>query len=219
MSSTVYRPPVQSSTRQAVPSYPQIVKIMNLVRKEVEIIEIEDELKADPVIAYRLMTYINSSAMGLPREIKSFRQVITYLGYHQLYRWLTMLLVTADRSAARSATGENAIIRGRFMELVGKVHFHKPQADDLFVVGVFSLLDVLFGEPMEKLLEPLHIANTMRDALIRRDGPYMPLLLLAEAIEKADEARIETIHKALSIDIETIHDTYTDALSWAEKFA
>ena len=217
MTSTVDRPPTQSPTRQAVPSYPQIVKIMNLVRKEVEIVEIEDELKTDPVIAYRLMTYINSAAMGFPREIKSFRQVITILGYHQLYRWLTMLLVTADQRAGRSAIGMNAIIRGRFMELIGKVHFGKPQADDLFVVGVFSLLDVLFGEPMEKLLEPLNIASTMRDALVRRDGPYMPLLLLAEAIEKADEARIETIHKGLSIDIETVFDTYADALAWAEK--
>ena len=217
MGSTTDLTPAQSATRRAVPSYPQIVRIMNLVSKEAEIAEIEDQLKADPVISYRLMTYINSAAMGYPREIKSFRQVITILGYHQLYRWLTMLLVTANPRAGRSATGMNAIIRGRFMELLGIVHFGKPQADDLFVVGVFSLLDVLFDEPMEKLLQPLNIAATMRDALIKRDGPYMPLLLLAEAIEKADEERIDIIHRGLRINIETVHDTYTDALAWAEK--
>jgi EAL and modified HD-GYP domain-containing signal transduction protein len=208
----------QASARRAVPSYPQIVRIMNLVRREEDIAEIEDQLKSDPVISYRLMTYINSAAMGFPREIKSFRQVITILGYHQLYRWLIMLLVTADQRAGRSVTGMNAIIRGRFMELLGKVHFGKPQADDLFVVGVFSLLDVLFDKPMEVLLEPLNIAATMREALVKRDGPYMPLLLLAEAIEKADEARIDTIHRGLCIDIETVYDTYADALAWAEKF-
>ncbi len=217
MTSTVERTPSQTSSQQAVPSYPQIVRIMNLVRKEAEIPELEDELKADPVISYRLMRFVNSAAMGFPREIKSFRQVITILGYHQLYRWLTMLLVTADQRAGRSSAGMNAIIRGRFMELIGKVHFGKPQADDLFVVGVFSLLDVLFGEPMEKLLEPLNIAATMREALLKRSGPYMPLLLLAEAIEKSDEERIETIHRGLGINIETIHDTYSDALKWAEK--
>lgn len=217
MTSTMERTKPQTATRQATPSYPRIVRIMNLVRREAEIPEIEDELKADPVISYRLMRYINSAAMGFPREIKSFRQVITILGYHQLYRWLTMLLVTADQRAGRSAAGLNAIIRGRFMELVGKVHFGKPQADDLFVVGVFSLLEELFGEPMEKLLEPLNISATIREALLKRDGPYMPLLLLAEAIEKADEARIDTLHRGLSINIETVHDTYSDALAWAEK--
>lgn len=102
----------QSGSGRAVPSYQQIVIIMNLVYKEVEIAEIADQLKADPVISYRLMTYINSAAMGFPREIKSFRQVITILGYHQLYRWLTMLLVTADHRAGRSVTGMNAIHRG-----------------------------------------------------------------------------------------------------------
>ncbi len=217
MTSTTDVSRTESVAKQPVPSYPQIVRLMNLVRKEAEILEIEDELKADPVISYRLMRYINSAAMGFPRQIKSFRQVITILGYHQLYRWLTMLLVTADQRAGRSAVGMNAVIRGRFMELLGKVHFGKPQADDLFVVGVFSLLDVLFGEPMEKLLQPLNIADSMREALLKRDGPYMPLLLLAEAIEKADEARIETIHKGLHINIETVHDTYSDALTWAEK--
>jgi EAL and modified HD-GYP domain-containing signal transduction protein len=217
MTSTTDLSRTQSTTRRTVPSYPQIVRIMNLVGKEVELAELEDELKADPVISYRLMTHINSASMGFSREIRSFRQVITIIGYHQLYRWLTMLLVTADQRAGRSAIGMNAIIRGSFMELLGKVHFGKPQADDLFVVGVFSLLDVLFGEPMDKLLQPLNIAGTMREALLKRDGPYMPLLLLAESIEKADEARIDTIHRGLHISIETVHDTYTDALAWAEK--
>ncbi len=206
-----------TTARRTMPSYPQIVKIMNLVRKEEEIAEIEDQLNADPVISYQLMTYVNSAAMGFPREIKSFRQVITILGYHHLYRWLTMLLVTADQRAGRTVTGMYAIIGGRFMELVGKVQFGKPQADDLFVVGVFSLLDVLFDQPTDKLLEPLNIASTMRDALIKREGPYMPLLLLAEAIEKADGARIDTMHRGLRINIETVHDTYADALAWADK--
>lgn len=206
-----------SASAQAAPSYPRIVRLMNLVRSEAELPQIEDELKADPVISYRLLRYVNSAAIGFPRRIRSFRQVVTVLGYHQLYRWLTVLLVTADQRAERSAAGLNAIIRGRFMELIGKVHFGKPQADDLFVVGVFSLLDVLFGESMEALLQPLDIGDAMRDALLRRDGPYMPLLLLAEAIEKADETRIDTIHRGLRIDIETVHDTYSDALAWAEK--
>jgi c-di-GMP phosphodiesterase len=217
MSSALTETRKDSTTARAVPSYPQIIKIMNLVRAEAELVQIEDDLKADPVISYRLLTYINSAGMGFSHEIKSFRQAITILGYYQLYRWLTMLLVTTNPRDGRSTTGVNAIIRGRFMELIGKIHFGKAQADDLFVVGAFSLLDKLFGEPMETLLEPLTISRSMRDALLKRDGPYVPLLLLAEAIEKADESRIETIHQALGMDIIVIHDAYNEALEWAEK--
>ena len=53
MSSTVDDTRTGSATRRAAPSYPQIVRILNLVRKEVEVAEIEHELKADPVITYR----------------------------------------------------------------------------------------------------------------------------------------------------------------------
>lgn len=217
MTSAVTEASKDSSLSRPVPSYPQLIKIMNRVRAEAELVEIEDELKADPVIAYRLMTYINSAAMGFSHEIRSFRQAVTILGYYQLYRWLTMLLVTASPRDGRSAVGINAIIRGRFMELIGMVHFGKPQADDLFVVGAFSLLDKLFGEPMETLLEPLSISTSMRAALILREGPYVPLLHLAEAIENADEPRIEAIQQALGVDIIVVLDTYKEALSWAEK--
>lgn len=218
MTATAHLDQTRPALRQAAPSRLQIVRIMDLLSQEADLFEIEDQLKADPVISYRLVIYINSAAMGFPREIKSFRQVLTLLGYRQMYRWLTMLLVTADPGARRSATSVNAIVRGRFMELLGKANVSDLQADDLFVVGVFSLIDVLFGEPMDKLMQPLAIAEPMRDALVRRDGPYMPLLLLAEAIEKADEARIDTIHRALRISIETLYDTYAEALAWSEKF-
>ena len=69
MTSTTDVSRTESVAKQPVPSYPQIVRLMNLVRKEAEILEIEDELKADPVISYRLMRYINSAAMGFPRQI------------------------------------------------------------------------------------------------------------------------------------------------------
>lgn len=207
----------QTASQQAAASYPRIVSLMNLVRKEAEIPELEDGLKADPIISYRLMRYVNSAAMGFPREIKSFRQMITIVGYHQLYRWLTMLLVTADQRAGRSPVSLNAIIRGRFMELMGHIHFGKPQADDLFVVGAFSLLDALFGAPLEKLLAPLNITETISEALLQRKGPYLPLLKLAEAIENADEAGIDALHRELGVEIENVHYTYSDALAWAEK--
>jgi EAL and modified HD-GYP domain-containing signal transduction protein len=197
-----------SRTARAMPSYPQIIKIMNRVREEAELVQIEDDLKADPVISYRLMTYINSAGMGFSHEIKSFRQAVTILGYHQLDRWLTTLLVTTNPHDGRSATGVNAIIRGRFMELIGKVHFGKAQVDELFVVGAFSLLDELFGESMETLLDPLTISRQMRDALIRRDG-----LCAAAAAGRGDRECRRAAHRdpapGLGIDIIAI-DAYNE---------
>lgn len=212
--------PLRSDTSQgrAVPSYPHIIRALNLVRDEAEIDGIEQEMKSDPVISYRLMMYVNSAGMGFPRQIKSYRQAIQILGLHQLYRWLVRLLVTADPSDRGSAVGRNAIIRGRFLELVGKENPAVPSSDDLFVVGAFSLLEVLFGEPMEVLIADLRMSDAVRDALVRREGPYAPLIRLAEAIELADEPRIAAAMDEMpELPIDLIFETYQQALEWAEK--
>jgi c-di-GMP phosphodiesterase len=205
------------AVRPAAPSYAQIIRLMNRVRGEAPMDEVEDDLKADPVIAFRLMTHINSAGMGFPRHINNFRQAVTILGYHGVYRWLAMLLVTADQSDGRSGLARNAIVRGRFLELIGKVQFDGARAADLFVVGTFSLLDGLFGETMQKLVGELSIAYEMRQALLSRDGPYGPLLELAEAIERADEAHIDRFQAQLEISTGIIYDTYTQALEWADQ--
>jgi len=203
--------------QRALPSYPHIIRALNLVRDEADVAELEEELKADPVVSYRLMLHVNSVGMGFPRQIKSYRQAVTVLGFHQLYRWLVTLLVTADPSDRGSAIGRNAIIRGRFMELMGQAHFRDSPPDDFFVVGVFSLLELLFGEPMQVLIGDLRIGEPVRAALVDRQGPYAPLLALAEAIESAEESAIAAAMEILpALPIEAVFEAYEKALTWAE---
>lgn len=207
-----------ASQSRAVPSYPRIITALNLVRDEAEIEDIEQEMKSDPVISYRLMMYVNSAGMGFPRQIKSYRQALQIVGLHQLYRWLVRLLVTADPGDRGSAIGRNAIVRGRFLELVGKSHPEALAADDLFVVGAFSLLDALFGEPMELLIADLRVNDDVRQALVGRQGPYASLLRLAEAIELADETAIAAaMGNVPELPVDLVYETYRQALEWAAR--
>ncbi|HEX7813131.1 MAG TPA: HDOD domain-containing protein [Burkholderiales bacterium] len=218
MSSQTTPARLESPTSRAVPSYPHIIKALNLVRDKVDSAGIEEELKADPVISYRLMMYVNSAAMDFPRQITSYREAVSVLGFSRLYRWLVRLLVTADPGDRGSAVGRNAITRGRFLELLGAAGGGKDSGDDLFVVGALSLLEVLFGEPMPVLLKDLRISESMRLALIETAGPYGPLLRLAEAIERTDEPRIAAAMDELPhLPIDLIFDSYEEALNSVEK--
>ena len=207
----------QTQVRSAAPSYAQIINMMNLVRSEAELDEIEEALKVDPVISYRLMTQINSAGMGFPRQVRSIRQAITIFGYHGLYRWLAMLLVTADPQDGKSIIGRMAIIRGRFLELIGRTPADPRRGDDLFVVGTFSLLDNIFGEPMEKLLNNLSISYVMRQALVSRDGPYGLYLLLVEALELGDESQVEGFCSMLDLSRESVNELHASAMDWADR--
>jgi EAL and modified HD-GYP domain-containing signal transduction protein len=203
------------AAKPIAPSYALIIRILNLVRNEAELPVVENQLKQDIALSYRLMRYINSAGMGFPSQITSYRQAVTILGYHELYRWLTLLLLTADPNPAHNEVVKASIVRGRFLELIGKLRWQRAQADDLFVVGIFSRLDELFGQTMEDVLEPIRIGDDMRAALLDRSGPYGELLALAEALEDSDGDMRGSIEGRLGLEHPAVDDAYETARSWA----
>lgn len=203
------------SAKPIAPSYALIIRILNLVRNEADLPAVEAELKQDIALSYRLMRYINSAGMGFPSQITSYRQAVTILGYHELYRWLTLLLLTADPNPVHNEVVKASIVRGRFMELLGKLRFQRAQADDLFVVGIFSRLDVLLEQPMETILEAIRISDEMRDALLSRSGPYGELLALAEALEESNEDSRGSIEGRLGLEPPAVDEAFQTAQTWA----
>lgn len=203
------------SAKPIAPSYALIIRILNLVRNEAELPAVEAELKQDIALSYRLMRYINSAGMGFPSQITSYRQAVTILGYHELYRWLTLLLLTADPNPAHNAVVKASIVRGRFMELVGKLRFQRNQADDLFVIGIFSQLDQLLEQPMDTILEAIRISDDMRDALLHRTGTYGELLALAEALEDSNDDSRGSIEGRLGLEPPAVDEAFQTAQTWA----
>jgi EAL and modified HD-GYP domain-containing signal transduction protein len=203
------------AAKSVAPSYALIIRILNLVRNEADMPVVENELKQDIALSYRLMRYINSAGMGFPSQITSYRQAVTILGYHELYRWLTLLLLTADPNPVHNDIVKASIVRGRFLELVGKLRFQRAQADDLFVVGIFSRIDELFGQPMATVLEAIRISDDMRGALLDRSGPYGELLALAEALDGSDGDVRGSIENRLGLEPPAVDDAYETARSWA----
>ncbi len=209
------KPDARGPQKPVAPSYALIIRVLNLVRNEADLPVVENELKQDVALSYRLMRYINSAGMSFPTRITSYRQAVTILGYHELYRWLTLLLLTADPNPAKSEIVKCSIVRGRFMELIGKLRLQRREADDLFVVGIFSRLDELFGQPMETVLESLRLSDDMRDALVSRRGAYGELLSLAEALEQENPSRGE-LEGLLGLEQPSVDEAYLTARSWAD---
>lgn len=198
------------------PAYAVVLDILNLVSRKAEVKEIEVAFKHDVALSFKLLRYINSVGFGLSSEIQSIRHAITILGYDQLYRWLTLLMVTAGENSAPPALMKTAIIRGRLTELLGASYFSKQERDNLFIVGVFSMLDAMLEMPMEAALEKVNLPDNVTEALLNRAGIYGPFLQLAEACEGADLEKIHTLAESLIMDPDTVNKCHIDALSWAE---
>lgn len=202
------------SAKKLMPGHAQIVRLLNLVRNEAPIKDIEAALKQDVALSFKLLRYINSAGFGLLAEVQSFRHAVTMLGYDKLNKWLSLLLVTASKDPGAPAIMQAAIVRGRLMEQLGQGFFDKSELDNLFIVGAFSLLDVLLGAHMEAVLAEMHLPEAVCDALTGRGGIYMPFLELARASE-ANPKLLAIQAEGIGVTAQTVNRAQLTAISFA----
>jgi EAL and modified HD-GYP domain-containing signal transduction protein len=211
-----YAKPENISSKVINPSFDGVLHLLNLVSQEAENKDIENGFKRDTTLSYKLLRYINSVGFGLSCEVQSIGHALTILGRNQLYRWLTLLMVTAGNNSSSPALMKTSITRGRLTELLGEPFFEKRDRDNLFVVGVFSLLDVMLKVPMENILEKLQLPETIVDALVERQGIFGPFLKLTEACEDANNEEILEMAAMLQLKPEKVNQCHMEALAWTE---
>jgi EAL and modified HD-GYP domain-containing signal transduction protein len=196
----------------------RVMELLNLAINRAEIGEIEQALKRDPALSYKLLRYINSAANGLLQPVRSLGHALMVLGYDQLYRWLTLLLFASGEPDFRTlALMKNALVRGRFTELLGRERLQPRERDGLFIVGVFSLLDALLNVPMAQAIANLKLPPEISQALLKREGIYAPYLELALASEEGEERILETYAAACGISAREINEAHAQALLWADQ--
>lgn len=215
-----FNEPGVEAGRALSPNYANIAALMQLARDNAPVAKLEQVLKRDATLSFRLLRYINSAGFGLSCEIQSFRHAIAVLGYQNLYRWLALLLVTAARQNAAPALVTTAIGRGRLAELLAEGLMAREEADNLFIVGAFSLLPAIMRTPMDKLVEQIPLGEPIVDALFHREGPYGPFLRLVELLESpgADTAGAVTeLASLLGLTTRSLNQRQLEALAWAEN--
>lgn len=198
------------------PTQSVILQLMQMVQNNDDVPKLESVLKRDPALTYKLLRYINSAGFGAGREVQSLRQAIALLGYAPLYRWLVLLLATASTSGYSPVLMETAVVRGRLAELLGLVSLGKGEGENLFVAGMFSLLDRLIGLPMKDVLETIQLPDEVVRALVEREGKYGPYLALAEACE-LNSNLVASLADTLGLTPEEVNQAHLSALAWAQS--
>jgi EAL and modified HD-GYP domain-containing signal transduction protein len=143
----------------AQPDMQVVVELIHRVDNEESIDRLENTLKRDPSLAFKLLRYINSPAFGLRVEISSFRHAIMLLGYQRLKRWLALLLATASKDVNLRPIMFAAVRRGLLMEELVAGSGDEEMRNEVFICGVFSLLDRMFQESFAKLLGSIPVPS------------------------------------------------------------
>jgi c-di-GMP phosphodiesterase len=194
-----------------------MVELIRRVDAEEPIEQLETVLKRDPSLAFKLMRYINSPAFGLRVEISSFRHAIMMLGYKRLKRWLALLLATASKDANMKPVMFAAVRRGLLMEELVRASGDEEMRNEMFICGVFSLLDRLFHQPFSELLGNIPVPERVYQALADGSGPYQPYVALVHAIENESLFDFREAADALMMSVSEVNRAQLRALTAASQ--
>ena len=178
---------------------------------------IEDVLRRDVALSYKLLRMVNSAAVG-GRDIWSIGHALRLLGREQVARWLGLLLVTdGAKEGVRGELMHLALVRARMCELLADASGVPRARGPLFLVGMLSLLDQLLETPMQVLAESMELATDVRMALLKREDFYGAVLGLVEAYEQGWWERVDALAPNVGVGPVTLAPLYLDALAWATE--
>jgi EAL and modified HD-GYP domain-containing signal transduction protein len=185
--------------------------VTTLQNEDFSVDEVERLVSQDVAISFRVLRCINSSYYNLPRKVDSIRQAIVILGLDNLRQLCTLVALQGfdDRPPSLFV---NAMTRARMCEQLGRLRGAKD-VGPYFITGLFSMLNVLVGMPMQDILKELPLARAVTQALLEGKGDLGEALQCARAYERAawKTAAFEGISPQL------IRAAYVDAVFWAEE--
>jgi EAL and modified HD-GYP domain-containing signal transduction protein len=210
-------PPPKAVGAQAA-SRALALRLVQLVTADADTHEIEALLRKDPNLSYHLLKLVNSLGVGTGRRVTSFSQAILILGRAQLRRWLNLMLFSSREGDHRSAMLlARVAVRAHAMEALARaLGEDRQQQEQAFMAGMFSLLGVLFGMPLEEVLRPLAISPAVQQALLEHGGPLGSLLALLESAEAGDAAALAARLQGLGLAHEDFNRLLIDAHLWMQ---
>jgi len=211
---------IQSGNVKARAGQPDMQTMVQLIRQvdaEEPIEKLENTLKRDPSLAFKLMRYINSPAFGLRVEISSFRHAIMMLGYKRLKRWVALLLATASKDVNLKPVMFAAVRRGLLMEELSRASGDEEMRNEMFICGVFSLLDRMFQQPFPELLGNIPVPERVYQALAEETGPYQPYVQMVRAIENESLVDFREAAEALMMSVSEVNRAQLRAFTAASQ--
>lgn len=215
------RPEIISATKLPAVTT-TLLDALRRIRQDADAQEIEHAISRDAGILYRILRYAASIGFGGGEAPKTLTAAILRLGRRNLQRWLTLELYASahDVNIAAGSLLDLANYRAELMSiLAGATGLRHEAIDEASAVGCLSLLDALFGRPMEQIIDGLSLPIMITDALIHETGPLGGLLALTRALEREENEAIADLCSRIGLNETTLPELQARALEQQARFS
>jgi c-di-GMP-related signal transduction protein len=180
---------------------------------------IEQLLKREPSLLYRLLRYLNSPLLGLHTEIHSIRQAISLLDENEFRRWVSIFAVVSMSSGKPPELVRTALTRGYFCEEFSSAAGLGEKKSSLFLMGLLSITDALLDKPIGEVLRSVPVPQEVKTALVGGENRFHDVYELLLALERAEWTQLSSYAQRLGCKEESIPDSYKVALQKASAVA
>ncbi len=204
---------------------PQLVKqrvmpanklvVLNVLSKlqdpELDVKDLEAVLAQDITLSYKLLRYINSAAFSLRSEVESIRDAVVLLGLINIKHWISLILMSKVVENKPKELIVTALVRGKMCELLAKKY--KPDiAPQMFIIGLFSVLDALMDTPMIELLDTVILSMPIKLALLDMEGEHGEIY---QQVLFYDQHQWDKIDSS-KFEIGALTEAYLASVQWAD---
>lgn len=182
---------------------------------EFDVEELALKIKHEASLTFRLLRYLNSAAFGLRAEVHSVPHALSLLGERELRKWIAVISVGVLADGKPDELMTVPLVRGRFCELLAPLAGLATHANDLFLMGLLSVMDAILDQPLETILAELPVRREIKEALLARKGRYWTLLEVAIAQERAEWDKIGAIAQEAGMSEEQMSAMYVEAVDWS----
>lgn len=188
-----------------------------LSKAEPDLREIASIIEKDVELSYKLMRIANSAYFRSWVPISSIHQALVQIGLVELRHWTHLLLVKGLTNADNAELVKTSLIRGKIMALFAAATNQKQNESDYLITGMFSSIDSLLGEDMEKVLARLPLTDAVKATLLGESGPLRNALNAVLAFEKGDWNAVDAFLASSGLPGSAFMPLYMEALKWQQS--
>ncbi len=192
--------------------------LQEIHRPELDFEKLSEIVRREISLSYRLLRYINSAFFGLRNKISSLKQALLLLGEREIRKWITLVTLATLGEDKPEELVIQSILRAKFCESlapsIGLLH----RAEDLFLMGMFSMIDALLDRPLSEILSDLPISEDIKRALLGEENPLAMVYRYILLYEKGDWEGLSELGLRLGIDEARVGPLYMEAVRWSSGF-
>jgi len=196
-------------------AYLRVLEQVN--RPEMSLDQIEKVIKQDIPLTYKLLRFMNSVWFGLRYKVSSIKRALVMLGPKEIRKWFALISLREMGTDKPNELFLHGMIRAKMCEGVAPLSGMTKHASELFLMGMFSVMDALLDAPMADVLGKLPLDENVKSALLGQDSPFRPVHDLVTTYEMGQWDRFSDNATRLKVDLAAVPPIFGESLKWANQ--